>query len=91
MKLTDDTLRATCRLCGDTHVLKVNDDDVFRWQTGTLIQDAMPYLSADEREILISGTCGKCFDKMFGEDPEGDAQTDYNIEFVEGENPKKIQ
>ena len=44
----------------------VNLHDMGRWQNGSLIQDAMPYLSADERELLISGTCGTCFDKMFG-------------------------
>jgi len=66
MQLTNDTLQAECRICKDTHVLMVNHHDVERWKGGLLIQDAMPYLSADERELLISGTCGPCFDKMFG-------------------------
>ena len=44
----------------------VNGQDVVDWKGGKYIQDAMPYLSADERELLISGTCGTCFDKMFG-------------------------
>ena len=83
MQLTNDTLQAQCRICKDTHVLMVRRHDVDRWQNGTLIQDAMPYLSADERELLISGTCGACFDKMFEEDPIGDAETEYDIEFVE--------
>jgi len=26
----------------------------------------MPYLSDNEREVLISGVCGTCFDDMFG-------------------------
>ena len=66
MQLTDDTLQARCRTCGDTHILMVNAQDKKRWMEGELIQDAMPYLSADERELLISGTCVTCFDKMFG-------------------------
>ena len=66
MQLTDDTLQARCRTCGDTHILMVNAQDKKRWMEGELIQDAMPYLSADERELLISGTCETCFDKMFG-------------------------
>ena len=37
---------------------------------GELIQNAMPYLSPDEREILISGICGRCFDEMYGEDDD---------------------
>ena len=58
---------AGCRICGDNQRIHVFPDDVTDWQNGKLIQDAMPYLSADERELIISGTCGKCFDEMFGE------------------------
>ena len=36
-----------------------------KWQNGTRIQMAMPMLSPDDREILISGICGPCFDKIF--------------------------
>jgi hypothetical protein len=32
-----------------------------------LIQDHFPHLTDDERELIISGTCGSCFDDMFGE------------------------
>ena len=78
------TMWTTCRKCKAQVERKVNIDDVTAWENGKLIQDAMPYLSADEREVLISGTCGPCFDKMFGEDPVGDAETDYNIEFEQG-------
>ena len=81
MQLTDDTMQVECRTCKDTHILMVNIRDAKRWKEGELIQDAMPYLTPDERELLISGTCGKCFDKMFGEDPIGDADTEYDIEF----------
>lgn len=30
-------------------------------------QDAFPYLSADERELIISGTCSECWDKLFSD------------------------
>jgi hypothetical protein len=56
-----------CIKCRDVHILLVESEDYAAWQRGELIQDAMPYLSADEREILISGVCGRCFDEMFGE------------------------
>jgi len=46
--------------------MSVNRQDVADWREGKYIQNAMPYLSADEREILVSGICGDCFDKMFG-------------------------
>ena len=58
-------VRATCLRCGETTVIKANVSDVVAWQNGELIQDVLSYLSDDERELLISKTCGKCFDEMF--------------------------
>ena len=60
------TMWTTRRKCNDQVEMKVNIDDVTAWENGKLIQDAMPYLTPDEREVLISGTCGPCFDRMFG-------------------------
>ena len=60
-------LEPTCRKCGTTVQIHVIGPDYDRWKSGELIQNAMPYLTPDEREILISGTCGPCFDRMFGE------------------------
>tara|TARA_B100000745_G_scaffold35775_1_gene22180 strand:- start:190 stop:411 length:222 start_codon:yes stop_codon:yes gene_type:complete len=64
-----DTFAVTCRHCQKSHTLLVNITDVADWKLGKYIQDAMPYLSADERELCISQTCGVCWDEMFG-DPE---------------------
>lgn len=61
---------ATCRFCGTTHTLTVDINDYFNWQEGTHIQDAMPYLTPAERELLISQTCQTCWDKMFADDEE---------------------
>ena len=63
----NDVIQATCRHCKESSELAVNRQDIEDWAAGKYIQDAMPYLSADERELLISGTCGPCFDEMFGE------------------------
>lgn len=57
-----------CINCGRVVEVFVNENDFYDWQNGTLIQNAMPYLTADEREVMISRICGTCFDKMFGED-----------------------
>lgn len=63
----EDVIVAVCRKCGTSHNLLVNISDVHAWKIqGQYIQDAMPYLSADERELLISLTCGDCWEKMFG-------------------------
>ncbi len=63
-----DMIQATCRQCKVSAEMSVNRQDLADWRGGKYIQDAMPYLSADQRELLISGTCGDCFDKMFGGD-----------------------
>ena len=61
----DDRVAPTCRVCKTEQTLFVNFQDMVEWKEGKYIQDAMPYLSAAERELLISGTCGPCFDEMF--------------------------
>jgi hypothetical protein len=68
----DRPLQVSCKGCGSSHTLMVNATDVANWEMGEYIQDAMPYLSADERELLISRTCGSCWDEMFGSCGESD-------------------
>lgn len=68
----DVEITATCRLCNSEHTMLVNMEDVYDWRDGKFVQDAFPYLTADEREILISGTCGKCFDSIFGDSEDND-------------------
>lgn len=34
---------------------------------GKLIQDALPDLTAAERELLITGTCESCWDSIFAD------------------------
>jgi hypothetical protein len=48
--------------CHEVFTIRVAEADFQRWNT---IQNAMPYLGASDRELLISGTCGTCFDEMF--------------------------
>lgn len=61
-------LGKTCSVCGVTHEIEVRAEDFRRWKRTDNIQDVFPYLSADDRELLISGICGSCFDDMFGEE-----------------------
>jgi len=61
-----------CPFCGRGNEVEVNEADYWDWQDGMMAQDAFPYLSADERELLISGICPICWNKMFGSDEEPD-------------------
>ena len=55
-----------CPFCGKESYVTVFADDFEAWQAGGLVQDCFPYLSADEREILVSGICPTCWEQMFG-------------------------
>lgn len=44
-----------------------------RWIEGAMIQDAMPELTATQRETLISGLCFTCQAEIFG---SGDTEAD---------------
>ena len=69
------TIETVCPFCGHQNTIMVYADDYERWQAGDLAQDCFPYLSAEDREMLISGICPKCWDSMFSieEDEEEDA------------------
>lgn len=60
-----------CMMTGEENTLdlKITEDQFRRWQNGELIQNAMPQLSPDEREFLISGIVPGKWDELI-EDPE---------------------
>jgi hypothetical protein len=62
----DSVLDIRCAMCGTSYIITYNREDMLDWLSGQgFIQDVMPYLTAAERELLISNTCGSCFDKLF--------------------------
>jgi len=60
----------TCTHCNAEYSIMVNPEDIISWQAGDYIQDCMSYLSAAERELLISKTCGSCWKNLFGENED---------------------
>ena len=66
---TTDPIEIQCQLCRRIFTVLTNRDDVLSWLSGSgYIQDLMPYLSAIEREMLISGTCDDCWKELFGDE-----------------------
>ena len=60
-----------CDHCGITYSMLVDKDDIMDWILDKgYIQELMPYLSASERELLISGTCNNCWKMLYGETEE---------------------
>jgi len=64
---------AMCRKCHEPHSLWLDPTLVQRWESGELIQDVFPHLTPDQRELMISGICGACWDRMWPDDDEEDA------------------
>lgn len=59
------TVIKQCKGCGDKFHITFYKKDYNSWKNkGVLIQNALPYLLADERELLLSSLCGLCFDKI---------------------------
>lgn len=54
------------------HFKEEQINDIIDWVGGKYIQDAMPYLSSEQREFLISGTSPKGWDQTFGGLEDGD-------------------
>lgn len=67
MSTTTGVIEVTCISCGSKHIIIVPTEGYKLWRSGQMhIQDALPGLSADEREMLLSGICPTCWDKLFG-------------------------
>jgi len=65
------TIVKNCSCCAaQVEIHDVPLDGYHAWKQGELIQIALPELSAEDRELLISGTCDVCWNMLFPEDDE---------------------
>lgn len=69
-KITQSTpgrlrITGTCPVTKEPWELIVKEKEFDDWQNGALIQDAFPELSADQRELLITGINNKGWKKLF--------------------------
>lgn len=72
MELPRQPFQVQCLQCQEVYVFDVGPEDYELWRTGQIryVQDAFPYLTPGEREMLISRTCEPCFDRMFPAEPD---------------------
>lgn len=72
---TECSVWTKCLACKEEHAVAMRLDEWragrSAWERGAHIQDAFPRLPPEDREILISGTCPKCWNEIFGEDDNG--------------------
>jgi hypothetical protein len=50
-----------CIWCGTVMEVDLPPDKLNLWRNGAYIQDAFPDMTADERELLLTGTCPGCW------------------------------
>lgn len=48
--------------------LPITKDQLYRWQTGELVQNVFPHLSKDEREFLMTGVTPDEWEATFGKE-----------------------
>ena len=66
VKMRDYNLDLICNNCGHLFIINVNKEDFNKnMRHEEYIQDALPYLTAGERELILSKTCDDCYNKMF--------------------------
>jgi hypothetical protein len=57
----------TSAITGITRTMELNitEEQYQAWQSGTLVQDAFPNLTADEREFLLTGITQEEWEEAF--------------------------
>lgn len=55
-----------CPKCHQLHGVAVFKQDYIDWAEGGLIQNCFPYLTANQRELVKTGICEECWERIFG-------------------------
>lgn len=63
-------INTTCPECGKQHFLGMTVNDFRAYAAELLVDEVFPDESADVRELLITGVCQECLDKLFPKDYE---------------------
>jgi hypothetical protein len=60
----------TSALSGNTNIREINvtEEQIAAWEGGELIQNAMPNLSASDREFIKTGITDEEWDAAFGDE-----------------------
>jgi len=56
-----------CIHCGEQSIVEIDRASHALWNAGAYVQVAFPHMSADEREMLMTGTHPECWAAIFGE------------------------
>lgn len=56
-----------CQRCQKSVSVDVPEEGLGAWETGTLIQDALPDVHSDIREMLMMRWCLQCVEEVYEE------------------------
>jgi hypothetical protein len=59
-------VQTKCPFCSGVNSVEVKEQDYNAWKSGVYAQTAFPYLSADQRELIMTGIC--CWDSALGDE-----------------------
>lgn len=59
-----------CPTCGGTSTVVMPAEAWAKWQRGVFLQTAWPEGSADDRELLLTGWHGDCWDAEFADEED---------------------
>ncbi len=79
-------LSIPCRGCGNSSTLTVDEEGYTKWVNGSLIQNALPDLSVEMRETLISSYCTQCQEDIFAEEEDDDYEDDIDDEYEDDDD-----
>ena len=66
----DLELELECKYCDYEEVITVAEADYISWHNGKFAQDCFPYLTAGQRELMISNTCDDCWNRFFPDEDQ---------------------
>jgi hypothetical protein len=67
------TIQVMCVVCDDPQTIQIANGQAAELESPNRrkIQEVLPDVPRDQRELLITGTCPKCWKELFGPHPSG--------------------
>lgn len=65
-----DNVGIHCSHCHNVIELPISEERLLSWKQDTLIQNHFTELTPGQREMLLSGICEECWNKIFPEDDD---------------------
>lgn len=54
----------SCRFCSTIWAVTVSAEQLVQWRLGAYLTECAPQLDPDDRELLISGMCPDCWERI---------------------------